>query len=322
MSIATQLIKAKNNLANSRKAVIYKGGNVGEVAKFDNLASEIESIPSGDVNYVFVDDTDTAYRKQILSGASPLAKIKSIGGSLWSWDTVKVTSLVSVGFNLLNLDDVKISNVGSSHPTAIRLADGKLQSNIDNHYYIEITIPTLVDFFTARTGKQFTFSVKPAMQDAFITALVWGTDTNGNGLVKEYHSATGADYVSFSVPNLREITNVGFRFNRKRTRFTDTTTIFYDLQLNLGTISPYTPYKSDTFTIPEAVQALEGYGTRGSYIDLESKMWIYGDNDPVDISAYLPNDSYIEIEGGGYITAVNKRGIVVPFNIAYIRRTT
>lgn len=80
MNIAEQLIKAKNNLANSRKAIVDKGGTVGEVAKFDNLASEIASIPSSDVNYLLVDDTDTVYRKQILAGASPLANIKSVGG--------------------------------------------------------------------------------------------------------------------------------------------------------------------------------------------------------------------------------------------------
>lgn len=92
MSIATQLIKAENNLANSRKAIVYKGGTVGEVAKFDNLASEIASIPSGDVNYLLVDDTDTEYKKQILAGASPLVKIKSVGGM-----TYKCNNLVNLG---------------------------------------------------------------------------------------------------------------------------------------------------------------------------------------------------------------------------------
>lgn len=68
------------NLAKSREVIVYKGGTVGEVPSYENLPSEIESIPSGDANYVFVDDTDTAYKKQILAGAAPLAKLKSIGG--------------------------------------------------------------------------------------------------------------------------------------------------------------------------------------------------------------------------------------------------
>jgi hypothetical protein len=81
MSIENQLIKAKNNLENSRKAIVYKGGSVGDVASFDNLASEIDSIPAGDDKYVLVDDSETAYRKEILPGASELVKVKKIGGA-------------------------------------------------------------------------------------------------------------------------------------------------------------------------------------------------------------------------------------------------
>lgn len=80
MSIAEQITKSAQNLSNARKAILLKGGNVGDNPAFNNLASEIESIPSGDANYVLVDDTDTAYRKSILPGAASLAKLKSIGG--------------------------------------------------------------------------------------------------------------------------------------------------------------------------------------------------------------------------------------------------
>ena len=80
MSIEQQLSKLSQNLVNARSAIVYKGGSVGDTPAFNNLANEIESIPSGDANYVLVDDTDTAYKKQILVGASPLAKLKSIGG--------------------------------------------------------------------------------------------------------------------------------------------------------------------------------------------------------------------------------------------------
>ena len=79
-TVAEQIIQLKQNLDNSRQTVLLKGGSVGDIPAFDNLANEIESIPSGDANYVFVDDTDTAYKKQILAGAAPLAKLKSIGG--------------------------------------------------------------------------------------------------------------------------------------------------------------------------------------------------------------------------------------------------
>lgn len=95
MSIAERIIKAKNNLDDSRKVIAYKHGSINEVAVFDNLASEIESIPSGDANYLLVNDTDTVYKKQILAGASPLAKIKSIGGMTYKCNNLLDEGVIS-----------------------------------------------------------------------------------------------------------------------------------------------------------------------------------------------------------------------------------
>ena len=97
MSIAEQITKSAQNLSNSRKAILLKGGNVGDNPAFNNLASEIESIPSGDANYVLVDDTDTAYRKSILAGASPIAKLKSIGGMTYKRQKIGENLLPSSG---------------------------------------------------------------------------------------------------------------------------------------------------------------------------------------------------------------------------------
>lgn len=107
-----QLEKLPINLSACRNAILYKGGNIGAVAKFNNLAREIDTIPSGDPSYLLVDDTDTTYRKTILSGALPTAKIKSVGGMTYKDEETqtlrdtKVTSLVSHGKNFLP-DDVK-----------------------------------------------------------------------------------------------------------------------------------------------------------------------------------------------------------------------
>lgn len=97
MSIAEQITKSAQNLSNARKAILLKGGNVGDNPAFNNLASEIESIPSGDANYVLVDDTDTAHRKQILTGAAPLAKLKSIGGMTYKRQKIGENLLPSSG---------------------------------------------------------------------------------------------------------------------------------------------------------------------------------------------------------------------------------
>lgn len=97
MSIAEQITKSAQNLSNARKAILLKGGNVGDNPAFNNLASEIESIPSGDANYVLVDDTDTAYRKSILPGAAQLAKLKSIGGMTYKRQKIGKNLLPSSG---------------------------------------------------------------------------------------------------------------------------------------------------------------------------------------------------------------------------------
>jgi hypothetical protein len=457
------IANVEKNLANSRKAVVYKGGTVGEVADFDNLASEIESIPSGDANYLFVDDTDTAYRKQILSGASPLAKIKSIGGMTYKCNNlmpkttktsttlngitftvqedgsvvVNGTATAKTSFTLVSNVAVTVGTAytlsgcpeGGSYSTyALRMYSTSASGYQAIHDYgsgetitasyinyracIEIengTTVTNIRFKPMLNEGETALPYEPyfeGLRDTKVTSLMshgknflpddvkdasswvnYKPDWYGYNLdlpngwyclsMKLKEEGNGIPYLSFykstngginyevvdssysgggyigtgyiTTGNGLEKNQLWFKVDNEagiiyRFGFYALTQskldYLYDMQVEAveleqepstsyppATYAPateYVPYRGviDTVAIPEAVQALEGYGTSGGYIDFERKVWIYGDNDPVDISAHLTDDNYIEVEGGGTITAVNEHENAVPFNIAYIRRTT
>ena len=103
----------------------------------------------------------------------------------------------------------------------------------------------------------------------------------------------------------------------------------------------YKPYVGtiDTLAIPEAVQAIEGYGQSNpdnpneyNYIDLLQRncftvghivdgAWVrYKTPIVTDISEYL-TDEFIKVEGGGPITAVNEREEGVPTSVTYLIET-
>ena len=71
----------------------------------------------------------------------------------------------------------------------------------------------------------------------------------------------------------------------------------------------------DALEIPEAVQELEGYG-KGGYIDFERKVFVYGETE-TNISEHL-TEGFIEVVGGGTITAVNEGNVAVYSSITYM----
>jgi hypothetical protein len=90
--------------------------------------------------------------------------------------------------------------------------------------------------------------------------------------------------------------------------------------LNVGTeAAPFKPYKEtvDTFPIPEAVQALEGYGEWNNYIDFERRIFVANGNE-VDISDLITSDNFIKVEGGGTITFENEHEIALSSEITYM----
>jgi hypothetical protein len=111
--------------------------------------------------------------------------------------------------------------------------------------------------------------------------------------------------------------------------------------LNKGaTAQPYRPYTRNTLPIPEAVQALDGYGegnpddpTEYNSIQWDKKgncsyshkgnivnnEWVPLSNEIVtDISALITADNLIPVQGNGTITFVNEYGYAVPSTVEYM----
>lgn len=107
--------------------------------------------------------------------------------------------------------------------------------------------------------------------------------------------------------------------------------------LNKGsTALPYTPYIKHTLPIPEAVQALDGYGqgnpddaTEYNYIDFENQafvkkgaivdgVWVRGES-VTDISDILTTDNILEVESSGTIALKNEYNYNVPSCITFYK---
>lgn len=115
--------------------------------------------------------------------------------------------------------------------------------------------------------------------------------------------------------------------------------------LNRGaTAVPYKPYRADnpigTLAIPEAVQALDGYGESNpdntdeyNYLDFDRMeffavghivdgVWVRYETPIVtDVTEFFTATPFIEVEGGGTLTAVNEYEQAAPSTINYITET-
>jgi hypothetical protein len=91
----------------------------------------------------------------------------------------------------------------------------------------------------------------------------------------------------------------------------------YDIQLERGSnATDYSPYFCDTYIVPSAVQALDGYGASDTYIDFFAKTFVNGETS-TDISADVPVAPFLQVESGGYVVAENDDGIGAPLSITY-----
>lgn len=81
----------------------------------------------------------------------------------------------------------------------------------------------------------------------------------------------------------------------------------------------YSPYRRNSYPIPEDIQEKEGYGTDEGYIDFDRKKWVYdgGKEDISNILTDYPDYKFIEVEGKGEIIAVNEEKNPVPWTVTF-----
>lgn len=167
---------------------------------------------------------------------------------------VQSTSLTVCGKNLLDLSALTAGDCTKNE-------SGSVVSNIDNWYYCCLSAyQPYTSFFMQHKGETFTFSCKKSAGGNQQTSVViYGEKANGTSQEKTNYGGTT---VTFTIAeDFTSISRIEFRFNRAGERFTDTTTVFSDFQLEKGdTATPYEPYTGQTITLP-ALAPLYGDGT-------------------------------------------------------------
>ena len=228
MSVTEQLIKAKNNLVKSRRAIVHKGGTVGEVAKFDNLPEEIISIPSGDSNYLLVTDTDTAYKKQILPGALPLMNLKSIGGM-----TYKSENLLNPAF----FDETKEM---AQHLTVTNNKDGSITISGDG--YVEMYSMGYILYNDTRfnVDGMYLSIDKPLPENLAILAYCYPTNEEGNYQGEAFYWIYG-DSTSVALSGWVESIFIT-RASNATSDFVVANNITLKPMLSRGSVKPYEPF--------------------------------------------------------------------------------
>ena len=213
------------------------------------LDKRITNIEKGLVPESFVTDSSVAYTKDVPADACPYAEITRIGGTTHKVGNIlrsaPVTEVESAGANMLN-------------PAEIRKGYYDIFNN---------------GIFVESVGEQWRASGKIAcfpstyyiLSNITLSSGYWVFFDNGDNLVG--YSNLSQSLLTVQTP--ANCTAVAFYCNMSG-----------DGMLNKGsTAMPYAPYTRNTLPIPEAVQALDGYGegvneSVYNYIDYEKKQLV------------------------------------------------
>jgi hypothetical protein len=277
-------------------------GITNAIKMIDTLEAKVANLEAGIAPDMFTVDDTTAYVKTIPTDAAPYAEIQAIGGM-----THKVEQL---GENLFN-------------PLVVSGYEGEVSAEADGTIYMNWTCfggwgAMFYDLFPdIVVGKKYIFSASASggdLQPASIDVGGIPLDTPFT-LTEEQYSihiqlnngfaddgAAGQPCGGTFVVILREVTDV-----------------LIDTPVTALAIKDASGNVINTFAIPAAVQALEGYGKTGYGIewDEQGKPWWVTTTERTDISAYFTEDNLIPVEGGGTITAVNEHGLAAPTTIVY-----
>lgn len=166
-----------------------------------------------------------------------------------SGEVIRVDDVNSVVHNVKA--KVKSKNLFNAYNcTVSRLTkadDGSFVSAVEDYYYSTIYVPnTIIEKFFY-CGNTLTLSVPENPDEGKLGIVVFGTRTNGE-TYQEITSEVGEKNITITVADdFTEITRVELRVNRRSSTFTDTATVYTQIQLELGdTATEYTPYVDPT----------------------------------------------------------------------------
>lgn len=261
----------------SKDLTRFEGDAVRLDSKINENKKRITNLERGIPSDLFLTDSSIAYSKDVPQNALPYAEVRKIGGK-----TRKC-------MNLLDLDSATLES-------CVRDGD-TVRSNIHDFYYSSIRFYTKSDWLLSMRGKPITFSVKEN-KGKLMGIVIYGARANGSTYQEE--GVQNRSVTMVVADDFLTVDAFELRINRSNTPYTDTTSVFEELMLNEGAEPlPYEPYFEGlrsapvsevesvgadetvigTLPIPEAVQALDGYGdgvneSVYNYIDLDKKQFV------------------------------------------------
>ena len=260
---ALEEIPQKEDFVTEVQRVI--GVHNDEITAIDKRVTTLESAVYGDLAQEF-EDNSIAYVKDVPLNALPYAEITKIGGMIHRDEATQtlrsapVTEVVSAGANLIPYPYVETTKTKNGI-TFTDNGDGSVTINgtatTDSHF-------TLANETTIKNNKlaPASYTISGNKTNIIINAVKNGSwwFQDGTGVFNFGDTFTR---MAIYIPSGRTINNV---------------TIYP--MLNKGsTALPYTAYKEPiSFPVPEAVQALDGYGEGANeaynYIDYEKKQFV------------------------------------------------
>lgn len=235
-------------------------------------SKQIENLKQGTADH-FETDSSIAYVKNVPENALPYAEIKKIGGMTYkdgnTLKSAKVTEVESVGVNLLK-------TVNGTHilPNGVGLT-------LDNGYF-EMKITDSVREMPSTWWHQYTtvrlqagtYTMSLSNFKGSNCTLFFANKTDNVDLRSEVEAKN--ESWNFTVNKETDVAFGLYIYHPSGI----TETVSGEFMLNKGsTALPYRPYVKHTLPIPEAVQALDGYGEglSSSYqnaVDFENRKYI------------------------------------------------
>lgn len=274
--------------------------NFGNLNTYDKRLINLEEAGVGTL-FDYQEDNTTAYSKAVPAKALPYARLNKVGGA--------VTNETSVGKNLFNINNLELTTANYISITNISNNSITIVSNegYEGNGYVTTTktLRELAPFL--EVGKTYVINAETTSTQKFIYLSCYNDKTHSVML------ALGKPFM-VTEENLQSIVCL---YGIDRTNgYGYGESVISNMQIEKGTVATaYEPYKVNTYAIPATIQALDGYGTEGSYIDFERKVFVNGET-VTDISAYI-TDNYIKVEANGSVVFENENAAAVPSEIIY-----
>ena len=314
---------AEEAQAAAEEAKEYADGLASTEVRISKVEKRVTNLEKGITPDPFVTDDTVAYQKAVPAGALPYTEFERVGGMSYKSNNegirhAAVTEMESIGTNLWD-EVTEIGGITSANGLNQDSQIGVLRSK--NYIRISPNNPLFVGIYS--TGQVFVFFYDS--HKIYIgSSGVW----LGSGTIQPPENAY---YVRFQLNSAYGTTYKNDVILAHSSKAVD-----------------YVPFVKNTLPIPEAIQALEGYGIGISadvhnYIDFENTEYVQmcsdrayqsGDEDDPEVitdgtkTVYplgtpivtkLPVvDNFIKVEGGGTITFVNEHKMSVPSVLTYL----